>query len=251
MSAAVELGQELRRLRVSKGLSQRALTKRLGLSAHSNIADYENGRRIPPRDIVQECERVLDSDTLVPMLERALAERALADRAFAERAAFVEAGPRRRWLMPLALILVTVLLAGAAIGWSAGRPSPAPAPDGQPVTTWDGNDPKAAGCATDAVSIDSKPVGTVGLVLLRYSPACRAAWAKFHPASGIQTDRAMVVVEAVRPSDGIKTTFQYPSLTQVYGDVLLTGPGCVRASATVTLLDGTGATGSTACLQGL
>jgi hypothetical protein len=118
------------------------------------------------------------------------------------------------------------------------------------VTTWDGNDPKAAGCAADAVSIDSQPVGTVGLVLLRYSPACQAAWAKFHPVSGAPEHKAIVVVEADRPADGIKTSFQYPLLTQVYGDVLLTATGCVRASATVTLPDGTGASGRTACLQG-
>ncbi|HZM81737.1 MAG TPA: helix-turn-helix domain-containing protein [Candidatus Limnocylindrales bacterium] len=251
-----ELGRELRRLRMGKGLSQRELTKRLGLSAHSNIADYENGRRIPPRDIVADCERVLECHTLVPMLDKALAERATAPTTPAVQA--VQAVPiaPARWRRHWRIAVVPVILAGAAIGWSATnstRPAPE-TPAGPPVKIWDGNDPKAAGCDADAMSLDSQPVGTFGQVLLRYSPACHAAWAKFQPLpSGPAGDvaKAVVVVEAVRPADGIKTSFQYPSLAQIYGDILLTGPGCVRAGATVTLPDGTGATGYTACLQGL
>jgi transcriptional regulator with XRE-family HTH domain len=40
-------------------MSQRRLTRLLGLSAHSNLSDYERGRRIPPADIVNACERLL------------------------------------------------------------------------------------------------------------------------------------------------------------------------------------------------
>jgi transcriptional regulator with XRE-family HTH domain len=53
------LGLELRRLRLELGMSQRKLTQLLGLSAHSNLSDYERGRRIPPADIVNACERLL------------------------------------------------------------------------------------------------------------------------------------------------------------------------------------------------
>jgi transcriptional regulator with XRE-family HTH domain len=72
------LGAELRRIRLARGLSQREVVRRLGLSAHSNLVDYELGRRIPPGDIVAACEMLFD----VPRgsLERlrcaALAERA-------------------------------------------------------------------------------------------------------------------------------------------------------------------------------
>lgn len=52
------LGAELRRLRLELGISQRELTHRLGLSAHSNLGEYERGSRIPPRDIVLACERL-------------------------------------------------------------------------------------------------------------------------------------------------------------------------------------------------
>ncbi|HEU4422177.1 MAG TPA: tetratricopeptide repeat protein [Pilimelia sp.] len=54
------LGAELRRIRVTRGLSQREVVRRLGLSAHSNLVDYELGRRIPPSDIVAACEALFD-----------------------------------------------------------------------------------------------------------------------------------------------------------------------------------------------
>ena len=53
------LGIELRTLRQRQGLSQRRLVRLLGMTAHSNLVDYENGRRLPPRDIVRACEKVL------------------------------------------------------------------------------------------------------------------------------------------------------------------------------------------------
>lgn len=31
----------------------------LGLRAHSNLADYESGRRVPPNDILIACEQIL------------------------------------------------------------------------------------------------------------------------------------------------------------------------------------------------
>ncbi|WP_162907341.1 helix-turn-helix transcriptional regulator [Allorhizocola rhizosphaerae] len=115
------MGRELRRLRVSRGMSQRALTKQLGLSAHSNIADYESGRRIPPRDIVLECERVLGSNTLSPLLEDALAARAAA-------------GPpkRRRWPYVAVGAAMVIAVVGAAVLLRRDKPS-----------IWDGNDLQA------------------------------------------------------------------------------------------------------------
>ncbi len=78
LTAAARLGQELRRLRQQQGLSQRRLVRELGLSAHSNLVQYELGRRIPPGDIVLACERLLGdrAGTLRRLLAEALAERA-------------------------------------------------------------------------------------------------------------------------------------------------------------------------------
>lgn len=78
LAAATRLGQELRRLRRRNGMSQRALVRALGLSAHSNLVQYELGRRIPPGDIVAACERLLGdgSGSLSRLRSEALAERA-------------------------------------------------------------------------------------------------------------------------------------------------------------------------------
>ncbi len=58
-AASQWLGAELRRLRLEVGISQRKLTRLIGLSAHSNLGEYERGRRIPPPDIILACERLL------------------------------------------------------------------------------------------------------------------------------------------------------------------------------------------------
>ncbi|WP_306207113.1 helix-turn-helix domain-containing protein [Actinoplanes sp. RD1] len=52
------LGIELRALRQRLGLSQRRVVRMLGLRAHSNLADYESGRRVPPNDILVACEKI-------------------------------------------------------------------------------------------------------------------------------------------------------------------------------------------------
>jgi transcriptional regulator with XRE-family HTH domain len=72
------LGAELRRLRLEQGLSQRALTKIIGLSAHSNLGEYERGSRVPPMDIVTACERALATEPgyLQRLRRSALRERA-------------------------------------------------------------------------------------------------------------------------------------------------------------------------------
>ncbi|MGE5137381.1 MAG: helix-turn-helix domain-containing protein [Gemmatimonadota bacterium] len=76
--AAVWLGAELRRLRREAGISQRKLTQLIGLSAHSNLGEYERGDRIPPGDIVRACERLL---TVPPGYLQRLHQQALRERA--------------------------------------------------------------------------------------------------------------------------------------------------------------------------
>jgi transcriptional regulator with XRE-family HTH domain len=77
-SAARELGEVLRRCRLEQGLSFRVLARRLGMSAHSGLADYEQGRRIPPEDLIIAYESVfgLPAGQLKELRARAFAERA-------------------------------------------------------------------------------------------------------------------------------------------------------------------------------
>jgi transcriptional regulator with XRE-family HTH domain len=76
--AAYRLGTALRRRRLELGISQRELARLIGLSAHSNLGDYERGRRIPPGDIVVACEQQLSvaPDYLQALRREALSERA-------------------------------------------------------------------------------------------------------------------------------------------------------------------------------
>jgi transcriptional regulator with XRE-family HTH domain len=83
VAAALALGATLRRHRMAKGMSLRMLARRIGLSAHGTLVDYEHGRRIPPEDLLVACEKVLDLDdgTLRRLRSEALAERAEAEAA--------------------------------------------------------------------------------------------------------------------------------------------------------------------------
>jgi transcriptional regulator with XRE-family HTH domain len=72
------LGAALRNRRLAQGMSLRALAKRVGLTAHGTLVDYEHGRRIPPEDLIVACEKVLEVDdgSLRRLRVAALAERA-------------------------------------------------------------------------------------------------------------------------------------------------------------------------------
>ncbi|WP_165486194.1 helix-turn-helix transcriptional regulator [Frankia sp. Cppng1_Ct_nod] len=78
LPVVVLLGVEIRRQRLASGLSQRELARRVGLSSHSNLGDYERGVRLPPRDIVTALEAALGAvDGAFGALHRqALLERA-------------------------------------------------------------------------------------------------------------------------------------------------------------------------------
>jgi hypothetical protein len=131
----------------------------------------------------------------------------------------------------------------------------------------DGTDPKANNCGDDAVTLDAKPVrlhaaavidgrrypagGTVGTVTLRFSRRCEGAWARFDPAPGVFQDPAgaSVTLQAGRPAEGSENLWRLGHVDQTYSDLLLTGMGCVQASATVTVFNGNvTADGETACL---
>ncbi|MFD7340801.1 multiprotein-bridging factor 1 family protein [Streptomyces violascens] len=78
--AAGELARLLRRKRIETGQSMRVLARRIGLSAHSPVSDYEQGRRLPPPDLDGALEAALEipGGTLARLRREALAERAAA-----------------------------------------------------------------------------------------------------------------------------------------------------------------------------
>ena len=78
-TARRHLGIELRTLRMRLGLSQRRVVRLLGLRAHSNLVDYELGRRLPPNDIVVACEKIFEvrPGHLVQLRRQVLQEEAL------------------------------------------------------------------------------------------------------------------------------------------------------------------------------
>jgi transcriptional regulator with XRE-family HTH domain len=72
------LPHRLYQLRIQQGLTQRQMAAALGLSAHSNIADFEAGRRLPHNDILVSYEQhfALAGGELQRMRQHALAARA-------------------------------------------------------------------------------------------------------------------------------------------------------------------------------
>ncbi len=76
LPATAELGRALRVHRLACGLSLRGMARRIGMSAHSGLVDYERGRRVLPEDLALACERALElpAGYLVSLRRRALAE---------------------------------------------------------------------------------------------------------------------------------------------------------------------------------
>lgn len=147
-----------------------------------------------------------------------------------------------------------VVAAVAALGWFAGRwVTPAPSGPsahsagsaaGQPAPAgggMDGEDPAQAGCVTGAVTEETRPllvgsVGQLGAVRLWYSPRCAGGWAQFVAEPRLDAHAGYhVTVSVHRSGDDTGSSFKYRfDGRPVYSDLLLAGPGCLQASATIT-----------------
>lgn len=165
---------------------------------------------------------------------------------------------RTRIISGVAVLEIAAIVALIIFGITKGG-NPAP------VAIEDGTDPKVVNCSADVRTLDSVPVvlsspatidgrtmpvgSTVGTVTLRYSSHCNGAWARFDPAANLFTnpDMGTVTIEADRPAEGAQSSFRLGHIDQTYSDLLLTGMGCVVASATVIVGPGT-AWGATHCL---
>lgn len=184
---------------------------------------------------------------------------------------------RRGWLSwALAGLLagaVAVVVEAGTGAFSAGSPAAhhPPYSAGVPsaskvVPLQDGSDPTAAGCAGDAITIASaklrlrRPVvvrgkalgagAVVGVVELRYSPHCDAAWGRVTPAALLPAlVPGSVSVRVARLADGTSSVYRVSRLVQAWGDLLLMGRSCVRASGTLAIRQGPVTAASTACLS--
>ncbi|HET7016701.1 MAG TPA: DUF2690 domain-containing protein [Streptosporangiaceae bacterium] len=182
---------------------------------------------------------------------------------------------RRRLLTAPVLVALGILVltqVEAAVVWQvagAAKPAaPVATAVADPVTVTDGADPGTSNCGPSATVLDSRPIvlaaraeisgraipkGTVlGTVSLKYSSVCRGAWARFDPAGGVfghNTNVAAVRLTVLRPSDGTESSWRLPHVGEAYGDLLLTGVGCVIARGSVELVGlGITATAQTNCL---
>jgi transcriptional regulator with XRE-family HTH domain len=260
----IAFGARLRMLRRSRGISMRALTGLIGLSAHSNLADYECGRRLPPRDVVEACERALSiaDRELIRLWEAALRERSKPE-SVVDASRGVGAGLEHRGrsvvlgLLKARPSLARVLLPAMAVlsllaGWAL-RSAVAPSPGDGQVRVVDG----VSSCDTTARIVDSvgvtteprpgRPPETVGTVSLRFSPSCGLAWTRFIPAQSATSGGVDVELSVHRVADGATTVLRLPQVVGAESDPLLTVPGCVYAEATVNFVDGEVATGRTSC----
>jgi hypothetical protein len=241
-------------------MSMRVLTGLIGLSAHSNLADYECGRRLPPRDVVEACERALGvaNHELLRRWEAALRERSQRDSSGSTTSAQPDTrttNPRQRpkpgWTRAL---LPAVAVAALLAGWglrSAGLPSN----DNQASVVVGVSSCDTTARIVDTATLTTQPRAgqaslTVGTVSLRFSPSCGLAWTRFVPAQVVTPGAAGVELSVHRVNDGAVTVLRLPQVVGAESDPLLTVPGCVYAQASVPFADGTVATARTNCRTG-
>lgn len=149
-------------------------------------------------------------------------------------------------------------------GVSDGAPEPAALPESVLVaaagSTAVRDDAARRGrCPTQdgAVGLDDQQVRVdglqVGVVELRYSPSCGAAWGRFIPADQLRTlrgARLIVTVAGVRPADGARVEVRTSvNGSPVVGLALDSTDACVFAEVTVSDARSLSASTRTRCFQ--
>jgi transcriptional regulator with XRE-family HTH domain len=275
--AQPRIGLELRRIRQSRGLSQRTMARMIGLSAHSAVADYEAGRRLPHGDILRAYETALElpPGSLCGMRDRVLDHQATQAYHASVQATRTAPAPARERKAPrpdllaaraLVLAAVAILLSGSASTslrgvdptWAAltqhvtdraDRPAaPANAPENM-----DGDDPRARDCVADAMVRQEVPLllpgGAVfGSLRLRHSARCGTSWGSAHYSN---PNMYTITIVAHRPRDAAAVRSEWSNNTPPgsYGDMLSTAPGCVWVEAWTSTPQGTSGTARTGCLR--
>lgn len=262
-----ELAADLRAVRRAAGNPPlRTMAMKARYSA-STLSEAQSGRRLPTLPVllayVTACEAdpagweerwrqvgaAVHAHEQRPAAALPDAPSSEADQAEPSAPGPTDAGPvgRRRQLMLVggaALLLVagafTVPARTRAPASERARDVRATASPSPQVITED-TDPQDTGCDRTGVST----VASVNLygpdrlflgsVWLRHAPACGAMWTRFEPGAGMtQLSGARVTVRLVRPSDGRTLRYEAPYLgLSVYGNMLRTDRGCLKAEATV------------------
>ncbi|NUT04052.1 MAG: DUF2690 domain-containing protein [Hamadaea sp.] len=82
-----------------------------------------------------------------------------------------------------ALILLIVVVCGVSLGLSATQPAEAAANHCK-ASSCSNKDPNVMGCAKDAITIQTTKPGAAIPVQLRWSPKCKAGWARLTDKAG-------------------------------------------------------------------
>jgi transcriptional regulator with XRE-family HTH domain len=262
IDSPIDLGARLREIRLERELSQRQLTRMIGLSAHSNLADYEAGRRVPPVDVLEACEHALGvpSGELLALRRASMLQRDAGRQDEPRSAAAAGWGSRVRPPRWVAFAAVSALLLGAGmlIGHVLAGPVTSGAPSAR-TAALSACDPSAR-VLDSARLVTASPVTSggrtvlqrgadLGVIALRYSPACRLAWGRFLVSPDMVDVDASLVLQVHRLQDGAETTIRLPRAVSAESDPLLTAPGCVFAEAVVTVAHGPTVTARTGCFQ--
>jgi len=281
------LGQELRRQREIRGLTQGEMARAVGLSARSAVADYESGRRIPPDDIIESYERhfVLRPGALRHHRDQLHAQKA--EQRFAATPTVAAAQPAdpprarsatasttrlrtptvRRILIPTVLLACLCLLTAASAAAVGTRVQPGLDPAWTELTqnvtdrslantapqSMDGDDPRARDCSADALTTYEVPLklpgGTpFGTLRLRHSKHCETSWGSAY-YSNPQLYTIRITVH--RPEDDAIVRDDWSNNTPPgsYSDMLSTSAeiGCVWVEAVVITPAGTSVPAKTGC----
>ena len=257
------VGAAMRQARESREVSLREMARRLNYSSHTTLVAYEHGDSMPADQVVKGYEQVLglEPGSLREVLESARIERhgdAWAKRRIHLPVEFVSADgskapvretPRRgvAWLrgrraLVVSIIPVILLVGGGAVSMALQRDRPKAPSTSSTVLVPDGSDPKVAGCADGATTIDTvdvfdPPQHLVGVMELRSSARCGASWGRFSPNEFLSpTPTVMVEINVRRPADGAVAPFRiaYPGRNApVYGNMLVSRHECVYAEVTL------------------
>uniref|UniRef100_UPI002ED5B52B DUF2690 domain-containing protein n=1 Tax=Streptomyces cellulosae TaxID=1968 RepID=UPI002ED5B52B len=255
------LGSVLKAWRSRTGLTQTSLGSKVR-QVQSAVSRWEKGTVVPEPDLIEEIWQACQGKPKSPTreeLDRALAlrERPTALTTPPQQSSPTgtppeePSPPARKRRIPL-MVLGSIAAAGAVIGvaavWPSSGPEPSPGPSSSPTAaapaapagarcqgescrckgeSCTGVEPNGSVCAKDADTVyESKKYGVT--VQLRYSPSCRAAWAKMSNTS--EGDRIIITRDDGHPGEEYGQQRGHDAHTKM---TATTSPDAVQACALI------------------